>query len=476
MSLLDVFLARAGEHPDRAAIMEADGRSITYGELLHQAGCLACVLDNMGIRRGERVLVAVWPGIDLYVGLAALWSLGAVAVFPEAATGLSGLRYAAATAQPVAVMCTGWMDLVRRLFAQTRAIPKSVSPRMRGSAPLRPISLDLNEPALISYTSGSTGKPKGIVRSHGLLLAQHGALSSLMSSPQARQVDLVAFPAFVLSCLGHGSTAVLPGWDLRRHDRADANAITAQIRRQRVTRAFLPPACVANLSGVMAPACLKRIFTGGGPVYPDVAATLLRASPGLDLTVLYGSTEAEPISHISLGDMSPEDWATARSGGGLPAGKPVPEARVRLVDGEVEVAGPHVVRGYMDPARDLETKRREGDVIWHRTGDAARMDDAGRLWLLGRASSVVQGVFPFAVESAARTWPGVRAAAMTARDGKPVLFIEGEKYLLDRWREQAAHLGIEAVVWVDTIPMDRRHRSKVDVASLLALDGARGNR
>ena len=165
------------------------------------------------------------------------------------------------------------------------------------------------------------------------------------------------------------------------------------------------------------------------------------------------------------------------AGQGLLAGKPVSAVKLRIIDDEVQVAGDHVNSGYLDPTRDLETKVCEGDVIWHRTGDAARLDDAGRLWLLGRLKDrVAQGdgwLYPFAVETAARTWPGVTRTALVAMNDTPMLAIEGDATHLPEWTKRAAAFGVADVRDIDRIPLDRRHRSKVDVKALRLIAEAR---
>ena len=125
--------------------------------------------------------------------------------------------------------------------------------------------------------------------------------------------------------------------------------------------------------------------------------------------------------------MTPDDREAMANGAGLLAGQPVDDVHVRIDNSEILVTGAHVNKGYLDPARDAETKLRDGDVVWHRTGDAGRLDDNGRLWLLGRHGADVGGLHPFVVEAAARLWPGVVRTALAEMNGTPVLAIEGDE-------------------------------------------------
>jgi hypothetical protein len=88
------------------------------------------------------------------------------------------------------------------------------------------------------------------------------------------------------------------------------------------------------------------------------------------------------------------------------------------------------------------------------------------LWLLGRVDGEVAGLFPFCVETAARYWPGVARSALVGVDGRAILAVEGDVGSLDVWRKKAAAIADIGVVAVHSIPLDRRHRSKVDYPAL----------
>ncbi len=474
MNLLDDFVAHAERHPDRIAIVDRSGARINYGSLERRSARLAAAFAAWGIGKGDRVLVGLFPGIDLYSGLAALWRLGAVVVFPEPAIGLAGFRHAAAVTAPKALLASPAIRALAFVLPETRRIPLRLSTGMDTPAHAPFASLFAGDPALISFTSGSTGAPKAIERSHGFMGAQHRALSPLIAPEGESEVDLVAFPAFVLTCLGHGITAVMPSWNVRRHDRVRPTDIAGLAQREGATRLLVPPVVVDRLVGTPLPRTVRRVLTGGGPLYPDVARRFLAKAPSVGLTVVYGSTEAEPIAHERLECLADEIWEKAASGGGLPVGKPVDDIVLKIVDDEILVTGPHVNRGYLDPAQDRETKIGEGDAIWHRTGDAGALDQAGRLWLLGRHSSAAGGIFPFSVETAARLWPGVTGAAFAVdHDGRLVLFLTGDSSSRAFWHRRAHEIGKIDVEHVERIPMDRRHRSKPDYKLLLACHRAR---
>lgn len=541
MSLYSIFAAQAKARGDAPAIITGAGRVVSYGDLAAGAMRRAAHLAQLGVGVGDRVLIARGVSPALYESVLAVFALGGVAVFPEPAAGLAGVRHAVRATQPKAI-CVGRLGLV--LFAlvpglrgvicrsvaagwaggllsamtawlglkhgvRTQGVRTQGPCEYDGGDGVLPV-LDDDAPALITFTSGSTGVPKGVVRSVGFLLLQHRLIEGVRRT-QASDVDLISLPVFILSNLAAGATSVLPDGPMTRPAAMDGRRLSAQIHRHGVTRVMVPPAvCEALLSlgvgsgsgsrsgsGSGAFPGLTDVFTGGGPVFPNVLRGLARLAPHARVLAAYGSTEAEPVAHVSVGEISDADWADMAAGKGLLAGHPIDEIAVDLVDGEVWVAGAHVNAGYLDPADDASTKRVRDGVIWHRTGDAARMDDCGRLWLLGRygegqhhavghgmRSGEETALFPFAVETAARSWPGVKAAAFvvmqgrcggdgrgpdtsqtseaSVTEGRAVLALSGVGLDVADLRARAAALGAMEVVCLQAIPMDTRHNSKVN--------------
>ncbi len=461
--LVSTFREVARSHGDATALIDGPDR-VSYAALLAKADGFAAECRARRLRRGDRVLLAMPVCADLFAALAGAWSAGLTVVFPEPAMGLSGVRHAIAVTKPRALIATGAYRFLALAFRDLRGKPVLwPAPARRDTAPLPPPDAQTN--ALISFTSGSTGAPKAIPRSHAFLMAQRDAVAPLLAG---EATDLVAFPVFTLVNLAAGRVSVLPDWRLSRPDRVTPEALARRLRETGATRALLPPSLCETLAKSPRPEALHTVFTGGGPVKPALVAAL--QAHGLRVISVYGSTEAEPIAELDWADVTQQDLDAMQSGAGLLAGHPVDGLALRLRDGEIQVAGDHVNAGYLDPADDAATKLREGGRVWHRTGDAGRMDKDGRLWLLGRSDARVHkgdgDLFPFAVELAAEAWPGVARAAMTARNGAPLLALEGDAEHLPVWQDKAKELGIADIRVLARIPLDRRHRSKVDYGAL----------
>jgi acyl-CoA synthetase (AMP-forming)/AMP-acid ligase II len=334
------------------------------------------------------------------------------------------------------------------------------------------------------------------VRSHGFLLAQHRALSKALDFVEG-EVDLITLPVFVLANLASGLTSVLAATDLAKPGSPDVAAIRAQCDRFHVTRCAASPAFFEGfLASPASVPMFEKVFTGGAPVFPDLLRRLRDALPEACIHSVYGSTEAEPIAHFPADE---ETGSLTRQGGGLCAGVPVEEIDLRIIGdqwgtpvgplagdefaalavkagqaGEIIVSGDHVLRGYLGGIGDEETKIHAGGRVWHRTGDAGWMDPLGRVWLLGRCAEKLPGdalCYPFAIECALReVFPDIQMAALDW-EGRKTL-VAGKKcgsVEVGEIEARAEDFGIDRIIFVDSIPLDRRHNAKIDYPALRAM-------
>jgi olefin beta-lactone synthetase len=512
-NVVELFLAQARHSPGAIALIDRAGgrdRLTTYGDLADQSARIATLLAERGVGAGSPVLLLHPPTAELYAVVIAIFRLGAIAMVVDPSAGRATLAAACDELPPTALFASGRGMLLALVSAPLRRIVVKLTSarvalgatRLRTAASLVPLEklarVDGDAPALVTYTSGSTGLAKGAVRTHGVLAAQHAALGSVAA--RAGEIDLVSLPIVVLTNLGAGATSVIPDGPLHRPGSIDPGPVLGQLERHRVQRVTASPALVERIvdgaldarSGALRGV---RIVTGGGPVFPDLVARAASLT-GARLIAVYGSTEAEPIAHIASGEIGEPELAAMRAGGGLIAGRPVAEVDVRIVPrhaasaseiervlraatrrdtntrGEIIVNGRHVVPGYLHGRGDSETKIHLGGTVWHRTGDAGYIDDRGRLWLLGRVAAAITDsrgeLHPFAVECAARLLLPARRTVLAGHQGQRILLVEGRLTVRDR--EELANglrwAQLDRIIDRVTIPLDRRHNSKVDYAAL----------
>jgi acyl-CoA synthetase (AMP-forming)/AMP-acid ligase II len=513
MTIGQILREQASQRPKKIALIDdRAGRTLTFAELETAVGHAAAWWQSQGLRRGQGVLVFVPMSADLYISLLALFRLGAVALFLDPAAGRDHLERCCTRWAPDALLATPKAHLLRLRSRALRRIPIKVTvggwfpatrrwPTRWSGDTLGTSCANPDDAALVTFTSGSTGAPKAAVRTHGFLLAQYRALAPNIAL-EAGEVDLATLPVFVLANLAAGVTTVIPDADLRRPGGVDAKRITAQIERRGVTRITASPAFFERLmrhakSEGRTLTSLRKIYTGGAPVFPVLLEGLRAFAPNAHVVAVYGSTEAEPIAHVDAAEVTADDLVAMREGRGLIAGVPVPEvtlaiiadqwgtaratlgeqglAKARLpmgVVGEIVVTGEHVLKGYLGGIGDEETKFRVGDQVWHRTGDAGCLDESGRLWLHGRCGARIDDergrLYPFGVECVAMTFQEVRRAAAVSHQGKRLLVIEadGDPALNQQLRIATAWAKIDEILFLESIPVDKRHNAKIDYPAL----------
>ena len=515
-NVVELFLAEAKARPDVVALIDrhrGQDRSTTFGALAEQSARIATLLASRGVGVGSPVLLLHPPTAELYAVIIAIFRLGAVAMVVDVSAGRGTLAAACRELPPAALFASGRASLLALVSAPLRTIAVKVTSariafgatRLASARSLPPreevAAVSGDTAALVTFTSGSTGVPKGALRTHAVLGAQHEALGNVAA--RSGQRDLVSLPIVVLTNLGAGATSIIPDGDLRRPAAIAPAPILAQIERDRVQRVTASPALVERLvEGARAAKteALRgvRIVTGGGPVFPDLIARATTAT-GTPLIAVYGSTEAEPIAHVSSEEIGDAELAAMRGGAGLLAGVPVQETAVRIVPqesrdgpalhgvllgttpgsagtrGEIVVSGRHVVPGYLHGRGDAKSKIRLAGTVWHRTGDAGYLDASGRLWLLGRISATLNdargALHPFAVECAARLIVPGRRTVLAGHRGERILLVEA--VLASRDREALAEglrwAMLDRILDGAAIPLDRRHNSKVDYSALPAL-------
>lgn len=416
--------------PNRTAVISG-GRSWTYGELARRVRRLAQGLRSLGIEKGDRI---GWLGPNrpgFLESLFAAGSLGAVMVpvnhrQEEAAirrviedSGITVL-VVEGSISPVAVPASvRTLVVVRGLegaVAEDGALGVDYEALVEGSAddPLD-VEVSLEDLCMLPCTSGTTGQSKGVMLTHGNVTWN---VVNFLSCADFRGEDVtIAIAPFfrvsgtgvnVLPVMFKGGTVIVP-----------TNAASDQILRlseeHRVTVGFGNPDLLDAL--VRSPlwptadlSTIRFIMTGGAPV-PE---RLIRAFLDRGVTLLqgYGLSEAAPLALLL-------DPASALRKVGS-AGKPPLLVEIRIVHpdltdvgsgetGELLVRGPNVMAGYWNlPEATSKAIDKEG---WLRTGDAARMDGEGYVWIVDRVQdryvSRSRTVYPGNVERVLMAHPAV---------------------------------------------------------------------
>jgi len=383
--VVEAWLARAAAaRPGHAALQTTQG-ACSYAQLLRSASAGAEELAARGVSAGERVAIALPPGLEFARALHACLLLGAVAVPVD-------LRLSAGERDAIAEDCAARVG---------GALGGDVEPGPggRSAAASARYSHDLDATAVVIHTSGTSTAPKPVELTYGNLL--WSALGSAVAlGLDAEERWLCALPLSHVGGLSilvrsaiYATTAIV-------HERFETEPVLRALREQRVTLVSLVATTLARLldAGLEHPPALRCALTGGGPV---PAALVQRASDaGVPVSMTYGLTEScsqvttTPVAALAEGDLG--------------AGPPLFCTRVCCADdGEILVSGPTVAPGSLQPDGRLHT------------GDLGRIDERGRLWITGRkADTIVSGgenVAPSEVEAVLEGHPDVLEAAVLAR-------------------------------------------------------------
>ena len=515
LNVLAVLQQVAARVPDRPALVMESG-AVTFGGLWERVDRASVGLRRLGLAPGDRAIVMIPMSIDLYVALLAVLKIGAVAVFVDPWIGKKQIAAFAAFAEPRAWLGIPKTHILRLLDGRLRTIPLTVTTGQRlGPLPARRTLAELEAdpgdghvqpveaeaPALVTFTSGSSGEPKGANRTHRFLLAQHRALAAEFPAKEG-DVDMPMFPVFALNNLASGVPSVVPAMDFRRVDQVDAARVLQQMKTHGVTTCTASPPFFDRLAAQREKGLpLRRILTGGAPVSDAQLRAWERAFPETEILVAYGSTEAEPVAHVSAKERLEAVNVDHPKTPGFCAGRPVERVRAKVIRihegpvelgesgwtgwelprgeiGELIVTGDHVCKDYYRNERAVRENKivDSSGTVWHRMGDTGSLDPERRFWIAGRVHSTIRRggelVHPQLVEQVALgDDPRIRRLGVVEMGGRVVLVIEtgaGDDLRSDvAARLVAAGLAVDEIrVTAEPLPVDPRHNSKIDYGKL----------
>lgn len=449
---------------DKTALIQ-NKKQLSYQELLEKGTRFGGRLQQEGIGMNQYVLIFIPLSSELYIAMIGAWSVGAIPIFIDFSRGAKFVDDSIERLKPDVIVCDSVTGMVRKRHKKMRQL-KAINIKKSGQ-PVAVAKLNSEHPAILTFTSGTTGFPKVAVRSHGFLINQYHVLSRHLNFAE-HHIDLGTLPVFTLANLAANMTTLLPDKSYQAKINPKKLAIKAQ--HYGVTRAICAPVLIENVLKHGTLPNLENVYLGGAPVYPSV---LEKIRKDVDVNIVYGSTEAEPIASICWADVTGADRQKIANGAGLLVGKVVPEVQCKIgADGEILVSGATVLKGYLDGIGDHENKIREGNTIWHRTGDGGYLDEQNRLWLLGRISQEIhdhQGtLYPFCVECILDAHFGIRGAILAADNERMVVIEKGvanPEEVLQLLKPQQ----ITQVITVKKLPMEKRHGAKIDYAKLMEL-------
>ncbi|MFG2115248.1 class I adenylate-forming enzyme family protein [Streptomyces sp. NPDC048718] len=416
--LYTLFAARVAEHPDRQALVDAGG-VLTYAELDAEVRRTAAEFERVGLAAGDVIALRLPNGRDAVAAELAVYALGAVALpLPPGDDRDLRALLARSRARGVVLRTAREADPALGLpHLRTVCVPepgpRSPAPYGTGQPPRRPV--DPYGPARILVSSGSEAEPKMVAYSHHAMAGGRARyVRALQQDPDRagsppRHLVLVPL-ASSFGSLGTPVTLAVLGGTLITQPAFDAEDALRLIAVHRPTHLFAVPTMLRRLTDLPRRSdedtSSLRTVVSSGAALPEAVAQACRERFDRPVVTVYGSSDG--VNCHTAGEIRPT---------GPSVGTPDPTvARIRLTgpEGQIEARGPMTPMCYVN-APELDARYRTPDGGWVRTGDFGRLDEHGRLHVLGRLKRiVVRGGLNISlaeVENELATHPAVAEAA-----------------------------------------------------------------
>lgn len=446
----------------RVALSE-NGRQVTYEDVWASATSLAAEYVRLGVGRGDRILCQLPNSAEFIIATVAAWIAGAVHVGadheltapelawivehtsaaivimagepPERASAVAGAVRDGATRSPVIILKGGAGQA--GCFQMTEMLAGAATEDADTAA--QPTRSACEDAAFILVTSGTTGQPKTPLGYHGPFAKGWQELVGVYGfTPD--DVHLGHLPLSHGFGLSMAMMALLSGGRLVLMERFSAREALKLVAQERVTVLNGTPSHFMILTERLDPAVHDmsslRIGVGTAAAFPRPLLRRIYGDIGMDLILLYGSSEG---AAVMTGDR--EDILRGA------VGRPDPgyvrivgrDHRPRAVGevGEIAFCREYwTVEYWQGSPPDHGTARgaaalagrpsaeADGDARWYYTGDIGRIDEEGRLYVLGRLKHQIDRggikVDPGEVEAALLTLPDIEDVAVIGRPD-PVL-------------------------------------------------------
>ncbi len=404
----EMIYRHADEVPDKLAISSMNG-DLTYlqlGEMMRKA---AAFMQNIGIRKGDRVLLSAIPIKEYFAFYFGLHLMGGICV-------------------PVAINAKH--DLVDHIVESTGArcflascdvtyenielIPYSKLYDKQENNDYVEESVSLDDVADIIYTTGTTGLAKGVVLTHRILEAgAHNIINAV--DMQDDEVVLAPLPLNHSNALGTMRAYMYKGASLIVHDGfTNIKNMEDRMKKYHCTAFSGAPAALSILDRVTRGHMeeilgeMRYVEIGTAPMNVEARKMVMQKLPKARLLINYGATEAHRAVYMDLNSY-PDKIKSI--------GRPVKNMKVKIIDdnnqeiqsskdniGHLVICGATCMKGYWNEPELSQEVLVAGGLV---TSDLAYIDEDGFIFLVGRANDVIniggKKVSPFEIEDALLT-------------------------------------------------------------------------
>jgi len=434
MSLGKMLEESCSIYGDREALIH-DGKRWTYNELNRAVNAVGNLLKSLDVQKGDKVAVMLPNCPEFVVSYFAAQKIGAVAVTLNIMSTAYELIHFLGDSDAKVLITTsamakryeeikGQAPLCRHLIVPDSENGDSAFTKAVAEGPF---DLDMpaiadEDPAVIIYTSGLTSKSLGAVLTHGGLVGQSELLMILFGLAKEDRVISIIPLFHSFGAVANMLCPIRVGASIVLVERFTLDGIMSLISREKVTyiaavpRVFLGMILYEKHDADVS--SLKYCITGGAPMPPEYIAPF-EERYGIKIREGYGLTEASPVCSVGRPDMPHKPGSI---------GIAVPNVETKVVDdhdrdlpaneiGELVVRGYNVMTGYYGDPEATEEVMRGG---WLHTGDLAKMDAEGYIYITGRKKRMILtsgfNVYPRDVEKVLEMHPAVKAAKVVGKE------------------------------------------------------------
>ena len=498
MNTPEFLLISSSICPDREAII-FEGNRWSFSDLADRSNRLANALAGMGVGQGDKVgmlQVNCNECIEVYFATAKLGATYVPLNFRARAEELEFMiNFSEASALFLGQRYVKMINSMREQIPGMKNLV-SVEGPAEGMLDYESViaeadpeevftDIDDNDTSILMFTAGTTGQPKGVMLTHDNL-ATYVLNNVSPADPDIEEKNILTVPLYHIAGMQAVLAAVYGGRTLVVQRQFEPSDWMTLVESESVTRAMMVPTMLKqlmeheefperNLSS------LQVITYGAAPMPVEVITKAIEVFPGTRFINAFGQTES--ASTITM--LTPEDHVIEGSPGERAIklkrlgsiGRALGDTEVKIFDeggseqpvdevGEIVARGPRVMKGYWKADEATNNTIRNG---WLYTGDIGYMDEAGYIFLSGRAKDIIiragENISPEQVEATLHSHPAIDEAAVIGvpdpQWGETVRAIvalkagaqASEADIIEHCRGQLASFKKpESVIFVDALP------------------------
>ncbi len=442
MLVHDFLIQSATRFPAKEAVIEANQRA-TYTDILQNASAVANWLNNHGVVAGDRIIVMEDRPIDYISYYFGVLMVGGVVVAMNTQTSADSAKYQVENCDASFVLTSvpfikyfKWLlndsstlkgmlvsRNVEKLPEGSAAYCDSLEQLLENREQHKTVhtSVQPTDLAQIIYTSGTTGDPNGVMLSHANLVENTQSIVDYLHLTESDKA-MAVLPFFY----SYGNSLLLThflvgGSLVVNQSFVYPNMILDKMKEEQVTGFSGVPSTFAILMNRSAikeyqfPS-LRYVCQAGGAMAPSLAKEVKGILPDSDIYIMYGQTEAS----ARLSYLEPCDFF--RKAGSI--GKAIPGVELNVLKedgspvgvgevGEIVATGKNIMQGYWNNPEKTAAVLRDG-ALW--TGDLAKIDDEGYLYIVSRKSDMIKSgahrISPKEIEEVIHELEGIHEVAV----------------------------------------------------------------